>query len=327
MTEESILSQRGPAWRRLEELTAKAGHSFKRLHDDELEEFVRLYRQTSADLAFLMTRSSNDAVVEYLNAIVGRAYSQLYREPYKPWAKRFQDSLYAAADTVRRRHKAVFLAIGIFFAAMVTTSGLLSYSDDFRQFYIPQDPAMRQNFEKWKSGEFDPRTEGESSLATFFYASNNPRVSIVVHAISVLSFGTYSSYLIWQNGSLLGALGHEMAGVGKLGYLVVSIVPHGVTEIGGIFMSGAGAFVLAWALIFPGRRTRAEALRIAGKDAFVLVMLSVVMTLMAAPIEGFFSFDPRIPAPFKALVGVVTLGGWIAFFAGYGRSRQEALVE
>jgi uncharacterized membrane protein SpoIIM required for sporulation len=321
LNEETILRTRGPHWRRLQELTAKAGHTFRKLSDEELEEFVRLYRQSSADLAFLTTHSSNESVVSYLNEVVGRAYSGLYREPYKPWGQRLVESLEAAADTVRRRRWAVLLSIGLFLAAAITTSGLLAYSDDFRAFYIPSGP-MGEVFESWKSGRFDQRTDAQSAGMMFFYASNNPFVSIVANASSVVSFGVLTVVMMWQNGSMLGALGYEMSTVGKLDHLLSSVGPHGVTEMGGIFMAGAGGFVLASALIRPGRRSRAEALRVAGRDAFVLVVLSIVMTLLAAPIEGFFSFDPRIPGWLKTSVALFTLFGWLAFFIGFGRKRS-----
>ncbi len=327
MNEEAMLKQRGPGWRRLHELTSMAGHSFKRLTKPELEEFVRLYRQTCADLAYLTTRSSNESVVTYLNEIVGKAYSQLYREPYTPWSKRVRAAIIAGAVTVRRRRWAVFAAIGVFFAAAFVSSGLLTYSDDFREFYIPQDAGSRANFEHWKSGEFDPRTEEESSMMTAFYASNNPKVSIVTNAVGAVSFGIITCMMLWFNGTMLGALGFEMLGVGKLGFLLSSILPHGVTEIGGIFMAGAGGLIMGAALIRPGSRTRGQALREAGKDAFVLVMLSIVMTLLAAPIEGFFSFDPRIPQWAKILVAVATLGAWLFYFVGYGRSEDVPLVQ
>ena len=327
MNEETMLKQRGTAWRRLQDLTGKAGHSFKRLSDEELEEFVRLYRQTSADLAYLTTHSSNESVVQYLNAVVGRAYSQLYREQYVPWGRRIADGMLAATETVRRRKWYLFVAVAIFFVAAFVSAGLLSYSDDFRAFYIPDDPISQEMFERWKSGEHNERTGGESILMTSFYASNNPRVSIIANAVSTVSFGVLTVVIMWSNGAMMGALAYEMAGVGRLGHLIVSIAPHGVTELGGIFMAGAGGFVLAAALIRPGRRSRGEALRIAGKDAFVLVVLSIVMTLLAAPIEGFLSFDPRIPEWIKAGVGVLTLAGWTAFFVGYGRNREPRSVE
>jgi uncharacterized membrane protein SpoIIM required for sporulation len=321
VNEEAILRTRGPQWRRLQELTAKAGQSFRRLTDEELEEFVRLYRQASADLAFLTTRSSNASVVAYLNEVVGRAYSYLYREPYKPWGRRIADSLETAAETVRRRRWAVLGTVGVFFLAALFAAGLLGYSDEFRQFYIPQGE-MGGNFDQWKSGKFPERTDSTNALMMFFYATNNPLVSIITNAFGVVTLGVTTLVLIWQNGTMLGALGFEMAGVGRLDFLLSSVGPHGVTEIGGIFMAGAGGLVLAGALINPGRRSRGEALRLAGKDAFVLVVLSVLMTLLAAPIEGYFSFDPNIPGWLKTSVALFTLVGWLAFFAGYGRKRD-----
>ena len=219
----------------------------------------------------------------------------------------------------------VLVAVVLFFAAAFVSAGLLSYSDDFRAFYIPA--GAEENFEAWKSGEFDQRTGGEGVFMTGLYAGHNPTVAILANAVSTVSFGILTVVMMWTNGAIMGALAFEMAGVGKLGHLIVSIAPHGVTELGGIFMAGAGGFVLAAALIRPGRRSRGEALRIAGKDAFVLVVLSIVMTLLAAPIEGFLSFDPRIPDWIKAGVGLLTLAAWTAFFVGYGQNREPRSVE
>lgn len=323
MNEEAILRSRAPSWRRLQELTKRAGHSFRKLSDEELEEFVRLYRQASADLAFLTTRSSNESVVAYLNEVVAKAYGQLYREPYRPWGQKFNDALFMAATTVRRRWGALAMSVGVFVLGAVTAAALLGYSDEFRQFYIPEGE-FGSVFDHWKTGQFEERTDGMNVASTFGYATNNPFVSILVNSFGLVTFGLMSTIVLWQNGAMVGALSYEMAGVGRLDYLWSSISPHGVTEIGGIFMAGAGGFVLAWALINPGRRSRGEALRVAGKDAFVFAVLSVLMTLLAAPIEGFFSFDPNVPGWLKTTVAMFTLFGWLAFFLGFGRNREAA---
>ena len=158
---------------------------------------------------------------------------------------------------------------------------------------------------------------------SFFYATNNPLVSLMMAALSLVSVGILGVSMMWANGAMMGALLHEVATVGQAGFLIISVLPHGVTEIGGIFMAGAAGFVMAGAIINPGRDSRAEALRKAGKDGFVLVILSLVMTLLAAPIEGFFSFDPRVPDWAKIAVGAVTLFGWLVFFRLYGRDKSS----
>ena len=154
------------------------------------------------------------------------------------------------------------------------------------------------------------------------YASNNPQVAIVAGAISVASFGVGTSVLLVQNGFLIGDLTYAMDDVGKAGFLLGSIFPHGVPELSGVIVSGASGFVLGWALIAPGRKKRGDALREAGKDAMVLMLTSVALMFIAAPIEAFFSFNPRVPMPIKVSVVCVEIVAWAFFWSGYGQNSE-----
>jgi uncharacterized membrane protein SpoIIM required for sporulation len=109
--------------------------------------------------------------------------------------------------------------------------------------------------------------------------------------------------------------------VGNLDFLVSSIIPHGVPEISGLWISCSAGLLLGWALINPGRRSRGEALKAVGKDAIVLLAISVVLMFIAAPIEGFFSFNPRIPGAVKVTVAVLEAIGWLAFWSFFGRDE------
>ena len=82
--------------------------------------------------------------------------------------------------------------------------------------------------------------------------------------------------------------------------------------------------MLGWALICPGRRKRGEALALAGKDAIVLLATSIVMMFIAAPFEGYFSFNPNIPDAVKLIVAVLVASAWAAFWMGFGRTSDEA---
>jgi uncharacterized membrane protein SpoIIM required for sporulation len=231
-----------------------------------------------------------------------------------------REAVALSAQVVRKQAWAVFLAAALFFGGAMATGAIMSGRPDLRSFFVPSE--MEPLFESWKSGKFDKRQGGESIAMTAFYASNNPRVGIIAHSLGVATFGVMTAYITWTNGVLLGSLGHEMASVGKLGFLLTSILPHGVSEIGGLFVSGAGGFVLGWALLRPGRLTRGEAVRRAGRDALVLLLTGLVMILMAAPIEGFFSFNPAVPQAAKLAFGLATLAAWAVFFAGYARTEE-----
>jgi uncharacterized membrane protein SpoIIM required for sporulation len=160
-------------------------------------------------------------------------------------------------------------------------------------------------------------------LYTGLYSSNNPKVAIIQSSIAAGTFGIGTAILLWQNGVVMGTLTHEMASVGKVPHLFISIAPHGVTEISGLILSGTAGLCLGWALISPGRRKRGDALRVAAKDAMVVLCASVVLMFMAAPVEGFFSFNPRVPNSLKILFAVVAATAWGFFWTTYARSPEE----
>lgn len=323
LNEERYLAQRIDGWRRLEELTNR-GRSLSKLSGEEIVEFVRLYRRAAGDLAYLVTHSSNRDVVIYLNALTANAYGLLYRHRTERFTRLIEQGLYIAADTVRRRFGYILVAAAVFFLGTFYAAAMLKARPDLRHYFI--DPMMEENFDAWKSGQHDPRSSSESFAATGMYASNNPRVGIMTVGIAAGTAGIGSTYMMWKNGEILGALGKEMHDVGQLPFLIGSILPHGVSEIGGIFVAGGIGFLLAAALLFPGRRTLADSFRRAGRDGFVLIVVALVMIFAAAPIEGFFSFNPDIPLSLKYLFGLGALLFWGTYFGLYGRNIDPASI-
>ena len=208
----------------------------------------------------------------------------------------------------------------IFFGSAFFIGGLMSVRPDLKDQIIP--PGMDALFDNWRKGQFEEHGVDQSGMMAGFYASNNPRTSIITGAIGAGSFGLFSIYLLFQNGEILGALGHEMQVVGKLPFLISSIAPHGVPELSGIIVSGSCGLLLGYAIINPGRRKRADALRAVGRDAIVLLSTSVILMFIAAPIEGFFSFQPSIPQWFKASVALLEVIGWAMFWTFFGRQAN-----
>ena len=283
-------------------------------------EAVRLYRQASGDLAYLSTHSSNADVVDYLNNLVGRAYTEIYRLPPKDIREVVVKSLAVAAQTVRRRSPEILFGVGIFALAMIFTWVVMAAVPSTREFFVPQ--GAEENFAHWKSGQHDLHSGGESLTMASLYAGHNPMVAIVMMGTSLATFGVMGLMMMWENGSILGALAADCAPVGQLFFLISSIIPHGVSEVGGIFVSSGAAFLMGRTMIAPGDRSRMDALRVIGKDAATLAVVGLIMILMAAPIEGFFSFNPVIPQIVKLIVGLLALGAWLTFFLGYGHEAE-----
>lgn len=317
MNELDFVAQREKEWQRLSLLCDRADASATQLSGDGLAEFVRLYRSASRDLSQLRTQSGNWELVSFLNALVGRAYGQLYARPRRSAVDGARHLLFEGAAVVRRRVAFIVASIAIFCFGIVFAASILERRPDLRWHVVPAQ--AESNFARWRSGKHEERTLSESIVAMGFYGSNNPRAAIATAALSAGTFGIGTVFVLVQNGMLIGALGHDMQESSVLPHLLVSIAPHGASEISGLILSGAAGLCMGWALISPGRKSRGAALREAGRDAFILMVSSIIMMFIAAPFEAFFSFNPNVPAPLKAVVAIVVFTGWIAYWTLCGR--------
>jgi uncharacterized membrane protein SpoIIM required for sporulation len=259
-------------------------------------------------------------LVEYLNDIAGRAYGIIYRAPKKAVFASIFQSIGEAAHTFRRRWAFVLASACLFFGSGLFAFAVLEAVPETRDRFV--QPGFEETFRHWKTGDFEDRGSGQDVMAWGFYASNNPKAAIVTGALGAGTFGVFSIVLLVQNGTMLGALAKEVAPVGRLDYLLSSIAPHGVPELSGIIVAGAAGLLFGWALINPGRRSRGDSLRAVGRDGVTLLATSVVLMLIAAPIEGFFSFNPAVPGWLKTTVAAVEVMAWAAFWTGYAKDRE-----
>lgn len=321
MNEEAFVRRREQEWQRLAWLCDKAEVDPRSLSTKEFDEMVRRYRAASSDLAHARTFGHHPPLIDSLNDLVGRVYGVLYRRPRRPIFAMLASGLARAAQTVRRRRAFIRASLILLLGSAILSYFLAGNNADFRESIIPAGDA---NLKAWTSGRFDPRTSGENAMMWGLYASHNPQVSIVAGAVGAASFGVLSATLMAATGAQTGVLASEMSKVGKLPFLLVSILPHGITEISGAAIAAAAGLLLGWSLIDPGRRSRAAALRAAGPDAGVLLLIGVALTFMAAPIEGFFSFNPAVPHAARIAVIVASLIGWLAFWSGFGRTEEES---
>jgi uncharacterized membrane protein SpoIIM required for sporulation len=323
MNEIAFVKQREDDWKRLYVLCLKADASPVNLTQEELHEFLQLYKRVSGDLALVRTKTNNRQLIEFLNDLAGKAYATLYRPVRGSFWKAVGTGIRSSAQTVRRLRWFVLASLFLFLFGIVQAFVLMSAVPETRDYFLPDDPGWQAAFDAWKTGKHQERTASEAIAASGFYSSNNPRAAIATGAIAAGTFGLGSIYLLWMNGALLGTLLYEVNTVGHARHLLVSVSPHGATEISGLVLAGASGLRLGWALLVPGRRRRGESLRYAGKDAIVLLTTAVVMMFIAAPVEAFFSFNPAVPELAKVLFALATFSAWLVFWFGYGKTPDE----
>lgn len=294
------------------------GVSKNSLSGADLDELLVLYLRVSKDLAIARTQDANPTIIIKLNDLVQTAYGLLYRRPRQTFFGGLLNAIQSAARSVRRQAKFVWLSAGLFILFSLITGVVSARNRAIEDLLLP--PTMRANAEGWVKG-FPPRNTGESSLMTGFYAANNPMASLMASGLAAGTFGFGSLLTLYANGSNMGVLGMLMARAHRLPFLLLSIFPHGVPELSGFMISSGSGMALGWAVLCPGRKTRLQSIADTGKDAIPMLATAVVMMWIAAPIEGWFSYDPRVPLAVKGLFGLGEVIAWGLFWTFCGREK------
>ncbi|MCS7066672.1 MAG: stage II sporulation protein M [Fimbriimonadales bacterium] len=318
-----FVERRRARWERFEQIVRAVrwggAHALTR---QELNELGRLYRQVATDLAYARLQGADPPVIDYLNSLLGQAHGVFYRAPRTRLREGLLRLFYTFPAIVRKQWRAVMLSALLTLAGASVSFGLIMSDPSWGARLI--DPAWAPVLEHWKSGkQYTPGQTGLAAVMSSFYFLNNTRVAMLAFGLGFF-LGIPTVYLLWSNGFLLGIFAAEMARVGKLGFFLVSIYPHGVPEIGAIFLCGGGGLLLGRALLMPGDLTRIDALREAGRDAIWLLGGSIPLILLAAFTEAFFSFY-AFPSWTKFVWGTTALVVLLTYilFVRSPEERQE----
>ena len=314
--------EREDEWKRLEAIVRRmeAGR-LKRVPDDDLLALPELYRTAASSLAVARETSLDAATVGYLEALVQRAWFQVYgpRTGLVRWLRDFVLGGWSA------RVRAIWLDICVALAVMIagTVSGWLLCARDADWYYRLVPGAMAGG----RTPDATPamlaetlggKTEGLGAFAAYLF-SNNAGVAILAFALG-FAFGIPALLLLAWNTVLLGAMLWLFASKG-LGLEFASwLSVHGTTELGAILLGGAAGVHVGRAMVFPGARTVLAATALAGRRAAQVMVGVVAMLVVAALLEGFVR-QLVVDWPTRLLIGSAIGALWIAYIIGAGRQR------
>jgi uncharacterized membrane protein SpoIIM required for sporulation len=242
-------------------------------------------------LARAQTEGWPRPIQEYLNELVGRAHSRVYAAQPRSRIGFVTYFFGVIPTTFRRRwpYPAVSAALSIAVAAAVYLSVRQdpalgheifgSFAEAVEEFATSDKPAghyfAEQPFVRYLGG---------SAFSAFLFL-HNFKIAVLCFAAGVL-LGLGTIYLLVANAMMIGTFFAVGANCGALKKLVSVVAPHGALELPAIFIAAGGGLLIAHAIIKPGKWRRADALRLAARDALPLLVSTAPMFLAAGIIEG-----------------------------------------
>lgn len=329
MTRAEFESRRRADWSELKRLLDAMERRRERakLTEDDIAALPGLYRAASEDLALTRHRGYGVDLAESLNTLCLRAYHHLHGSKSGLPRRIFVFLAVGFPRLVRAEAGVCLWAVALFFGPffLLMAAGFIAPEWVFAA--LPDD--MRVQLEASFSADPESSDFGrdvESDVVMFgFYVRNNVGIAFRTFAGGILC-GIGSIFFLVFNGVVLGAaFGYSfMAGFDRTFMAFTS--GHGAPELIGIALSGAAGLRLGLAILKPGRRTRALALKQDGRRAVRIALGAGAMITFAALIEAFWSANP-FPVEVKYTFGAAMWALVIAWLLLAGRGRRAPAVE
>lgn len=307
------IARREPDWTQLDQLLSRIEkRGIASLKGHEIEVLASLYRSVSADLARARTHQVGEVLVQRLQGLTTRSYAQVYQGSRRQeWQQVKHFILWGFPAVVQQ--SGLYIAFG---TALFAIAGLISWwlawaDPTFINLVVPAElvAQVRDRQELWMGSIVGIEPFASSSIMI-----NNIRVSFAAVSGGITG-GLATTYIMLLNGMMIGTIG-ALVGQNNLAFPFWAFVfPHGSLELPAIFLASGAGFLIARALVFPGRLRRIDALKQYGQQAAQLVYGVVPMLVIAGVIEGFFSPSPVVPGILKYIVGTGLFIGLLLYLS------------
>jgi uncharacterized membrane protein SpoIIM required for sporulation len=309
MKQEAFEREREPRWTEFVDILSALD-----ANEPTSSDFARAYRIVCMDLALARDRGFSTSLVDRLNDLAIRGHQRLYgvpssrRAPVELLVRDFPAAVRARWRTVLVAALLFYGCGGVLFALEMRDPDLIYYvldAGDVANYEAMYDPARDR-----------ARTTQDDFAMFAYYVSNNIGIGLRAFAYGAFA-GVGSMLLIAFNGVTMGVVAAHMTNIGNGEPFFSFVIGHASFELTAILLAGVAGLELGWSLIAPGSRSRLAALRANAKAVTPILYGMIVMLLIAAVVEAFWSSAASIPTSVKYAVGA-GLWAFVAAWLGLG---------
>lgn len=325
MNQQTFEDQHKDLWQRFDAILKDLGtrNSKKRVLDTEqYYNLPNLYRRVCQHYAVAKQRNYSPNLVEELHRRVQAGHERLYSSRSAFFWRILEFFWVTFPSQVRRHWRHVWLATALFYVPAFAF-GLACYLDSGLIYSVLPEAQVHEMQEMYNpdAGHVGRSAEraSDSDLMMFgFYIYNNTGIGFRTFAMGMLA-GLGTVFTLLYNGVVIGGVAGHLTQLGFISTFWGFVCGHGSFELTAICISGAAGLRLAQPLYAPGRYSRAQAFKLAGRDSIQLAMGAGAMFIIAAFIEAFWS-SAALPPIVKYVVAAILWTVVIAYLQFAGRN-------
>ncbi|WP_448682808.1 stage II sporulation protein M [Pseudomonas nicosulfuronedens] len=316
------------SWKRFAKRLEQLEGGKRQEPSDKPEEFAADYRRICQQLALAQERGYSSHLIDQLQQLAMRGHQQFYRHRSHLGARILGFLVAGFPRLVREEWSCIAIASLLFYGSLLLMGMLVYHFPDL--VYSVMAPERVSEMESMYSpdttrlGPMSTRDAGDDWQMFGHYIMNNIGIAFQTFASGLL-FCVGSLFFLLFNGVVIGTVAGHLTQVGYIETFWSFVIGHGAFELTAITFAGGAGLKLGWALLSPGRLSRLEALRQAASRAVQLIGGVILMLLIAAFIEGYWSSITHFSATVKYGVGACL---WLLvasyfFFAGRRRHAPD----
>ena len=317
MKQQTFEQQHDAVWQKIEASLEKPAQG------DNSKILAEHYMLLCQHLALAKERLYDAALVERLNNLVLGVYRELYRYRaetrlnfYAFFKRDFPLAIY--------RHRYFILVSFLVMVLPGLIAGTWTYLDEDAVYSVLDASQVREVERMYdpEARKLGREREADTDIFMFgFYIKNNISVAFRCFAGGmVIGIGTL--LVLFFNGMFMGSIAGHLTRLDYVDTFYPFVVGHGSFELTAIGFSGAAGLRLGYAISHPGQSSRLDSLRNAGRDVVPMLYGIVLMLVIAAFLEAFWSSSTSLTIEVKYSVGAV-LWALVLLYSFSGRRHES----